>query len=79
VLGAGTIRGFSAVRWGVAGNILVAWVLTLPMAALVGAAMEGVTRLPRGTAIAFGLAIAIAVTAFAARRWDTRRLLPAPS
>ena len=37
VLGAGAIRGFSAVRWGVAGNILVAWILTLPAAALVGA------------------------------------------
>ena len=33
VLGAGAIRGFSAVRWGVAGNILVAWILTLPAAA----------------------------------------------
>jgi inorganic phosphate transporter, PiT family len=76
VLGAGAIRGFSAVRWGVAGNILVAWVLTLPMAGLVGAAMETVTRLPAGTAIAFGLAIAIAAGAFAARRWDTRRLMP---
>ena len=38
--------GFSAVRWGVAGNILVAWILTLPAAALVGAFMELVTRLP---------------------------------
>ena len=27
----------SAVRWGVAGNIVVAWVLTLPASALVGA------------------------------------------
>jgi PiT family inorganic phosphate transporter len=33
VLGAGATRRFSAVRWGVAGNILVAWVLTLPAAA----------------------------------------------
>ena len=30
VLGAGAIRGFHAVRWGVAGNILVAWILTHP-------------------------------------------------
>jgi PiT family inorganic phosphate transporter len=77
VVGAGAIRGLSAVRWGVAGNILVAWVLTLPMAGLVGAVMEAVTRLPGGTVIAFLLAIAIAAGAFAARRWDTRRLLPA--
>ena len=26
-------------RWGIAGNILVAWILTLPAAALVGAAL----------------------------------------
>jgi PiT family inorganic phosphate transporter len=33
------------VRWGVAGNIVVAWVLTLPAAAMVGGATYGVTRL----------------------------------
>ncbi len=27
----------SAVRWGVAGNIVIAWVLTIPMAALAAA------------------------------------------
>jgi inorganic phosphate transporter, PiT family len=76
VLGAGAIRGFSAVRWGVAGNIVVAWILTLPAAALVGAAMEVVTRLPAGDVIVFVLAILISVGAFAARRWETRKLLP---
>ena len=38
ILGAGATRRLSAVRWGVAGNILIAWVLTIPMAALVSAA-----------------------------------------
>jgi PiT family inorganic phosphate transporter len=38
VLGAGATRGFSAIRWGLAGNIVVAWVLTLPAAGLVAAA-----------------------------------------
>jgi len=37
VMGVGATRKFSAVRWGVAGNILIAWVLTLPMAGLVAA------------------------------------------
>mgnify|MGYP003777785651 CR=1 FL=1 len=37
ILGVGATKRLSAVRWGVAGNILVAWVLTLPMAALVAA------------------------------------------
>jgi PiT family inorganic phosphate transporter len=78
VLGAGAVRGFSAVRWGVAGNILIAWLLTIPAAALVGAGMELVTRLPGGHVIVFVLAILIAVAAFAARRWETRRLAPRP-
>ena len=33
VMGAGAGKRLSAVRWGVAGNIVVAWVLTLPAAA----------------------------------------------
>jgi PiT family inorganic phosphate transporter len=37
VMGVGATRKLSAVRWGVAGNILMAWILTLPMAALVAA------------------------------------------
>ena len=39
VMGAGATRRFSAVKWGVAGNIVVAWLLTLPAAALVAAAI----------------------------------------
>jgi inorganic phosphate transporter, PiT family len=37
ILGVGATKRLSAVRWGVAGNILVAWVLTIPMAALAAA------------------------------------------
>jgi inorganic phosphate transporter, PiT family len=37
ILGVGSTRRFSAVRWGVAGNIVAAWVLTLPAAAGVAA------------------------------------------
>jgi inorganic phosphate transporter, PiT family len=77
VLGAGAIRGFSAVRWGVAGNIVVAWLLTLPMAALIGAAAQLLTRIPGGTLIVFLLMAAIAAFAFAARTWQTRKLAPA--
>ncbi len=39
VMGSGATRRLSAVRWGVAGNIVVAWILTLPAAALVAAAL----------------------------------------
>jgi inorganic phosphate transporter, PiT family len=45
IMGAGAAKRFSAVRWGVAGNIVVAWVLTLPAAAVVGAVTSGVTQL----------------------------------
>jgi PiT family inorganic phosphate transporter len=37
VMGAGATKRLSAVRWGVAGNIVFAWILTIPAAALVAA------------------------------------------
>jgi inorganic phosphate transporter, PiT family len=37
ILGVGATKRLSAVRWNVAGNIVVAWVLTIPMAALMAA------------------------------------------
>jgi PiT family inorganic phosphate transporter len=45
VMGAGAGKRLSAVRWGVAGNIVLAWLLTLPAAAAIGAATYGVTRI----------------------------------
>jgi PiT family inorganic phosphate transporter len=38
VMGAGATKRLTAVRWGVAGNIVIAWLLTIPAAALVAAA-----------------------------------------
>jgi len=37
VIGAGAARRASAVRWGVAGNVMVAWVITIPASATVAA------------------------------------------
>jgi inorganic phosphate transporter, PiT family len=74
VMGAGATRRLSAVRWGVAGNIVLAWLVTIPSAALVGAGMEVVTRLPGGAAIVFVLAGAIAAAAFLGQSIQTRRL-----
>jgi PiT family inorganic phosphate transporter len=37
IMGVGAARRTSAVRWGIAGNILVAWLLTLPAAAIIAA------------------------------------------
>ncbi|MDX6689537.1 MAG: inorganic phosphate transporter, PiT family [Solirubrobacteraceae bacterium] len=44
VLGAGAAKRLSAVRWGLAGNIFLAWILTLPAAAAVGAATYGFSQ-----------------------------------
>jgi PiT family inorganic phosphate transporter len=73
VLGAGASTRLSAVRWGVAGNIILAWILTIPCAGLVGAAMESLTRLPGGVALVTALTVAIAAIAFLGRRIEARR------
>jgi PiT family inorganic phosphate transporter len=39
IVGVGATRRLSAVRWGIAGRIVWAWVLTIPMSAMIGAAM----------------------------------------
>jgi PiT family inorganic phosphate transporter len=83
VLGAGASTRLSAVRWGIAGNILLAWILTIPCAGLVGAGMESVTRLPGGVALVTGFTVLIAGLAFLGRSIETRRwreaTAPAPS
>jgi PiT family inorganic phosphate transporter len=40
-VGVGSAKRFSAVKWGVAGRIVWAWVLTIPMAALIAALCYG--------------------------------------
>ena len=45
IMGVGAARRLSAVRWGVAGNIVFAWIVTMPAAALIAAFFYGVTRL----------------------------------
>jgi len=44
IMGVGATKRLSAVRWGVAGNILIAWVLTFPAAALVAAVVHLLVR-----------------------------------
>src|SRR5438477_1778388 len=72
VIGAGAARRLSAVRWGVAGNIVAAWVLTLPAAGVFGACVYWVTRL-FGTGVAgplliSGLSVARVATLFMTHR-----------
>ena len=45
VIGSGAAKSISTVKWGVAGNMLAAWVLTLPAAGLTAGAVYGFTRL----------------------------------
>ena len=45
IIGAGTARRASAVRWGVARSVVTAWVVTIPASAAVGALFYGLTTL----------------------------------
>jgi PiT family inorganic phosphate transporter len=71
VMGAGAGKRVSAVRWGVAGNIMVAWLLTLPAAAAIGAATYGLTRIfgtgALGPVLVTLMALGLVVAAFARR------------
>jgi inorganic phosphate transporter, PiT family len=80
LIGAGAGRRFSAVRWGVAGNLLAVWLFTLPVAAAVGAGTYGVTRI-FGTGavgpVVVLLCAATAALALLARRVHRSRRVPA--
>ncbi len=45
VIGTGAARKASAVRWGVAGRVITAWFITIPMSAAVGAIFYTLTRM----------------------------------
>jgi PiT family inorganic phosphate transporter len=80
VMGAGAAKRLSAVRWGIAGNIVLAWVLTLPAAAAIGGACYGLTRIfgtgALGPVIVTVLVIAVIVAAFGRR---AQEVSPAPA
>jgi PiT family inorganic phosphate transporter len=71
VMGAGAGKRLSAVRWGVAGNIVTAWLLTLPAAASIGALAYGATRVfgtgSVGPVVVAAIALALVAVAFARR------------
>jgi inorganic phosphate transporter, PiT family len=60
VMGSGAAKRVSAVRWGLAGSIVIAWVLTLPAAAVIGGATYGFTRI-FGTGVAGPLVVFVAL------------------
>ena len=45
IMGVGATKRFSAVRWGLAGNIIIAWIITIPASALIGALSYGIISL----------------------------------
>jgi PiT family inorganic phosphate transporter len=71
VMGAGAAKRLSAVRWGVAGNIVLAWLLTLPCAAAIGALAYGITHVfgdsAAGPVVVSVLSVLILLTVFARR------------
>lgn len=82
IMGAGAAKSLSAVRWGVAGNIVIAWILTLPAAAVIGAAVYGITA-AFGTGAAgpvlVSLGLAGACALILARRVQQTAPAPSPS
>jgi PiT family inorganic phosphate transporter len=78
VIGAGAVKRVSAVRWGVAGNMVVAWVLTFPAAGLSAGLVYGFMQLfgtgSTGPVIVAVLAVAALAAVFTRR---TRASAPA--
>jgi PiT family inorganic phosphate transporter len=69
VLGAGIGRRLAEVRWGVAGRMAVAWLLTLPAAAAVGALAASVATKGTAGVVAAGLVgLAVAAAIYVASR-----------
>jgi len=67
VIGAGTARRASAVRWGLAGNVAIAWVITIPASALVAALFYWLIS---AEWLRLGIAVGILVfVAYSARAW----------
>jgi PiT family inorganic phosphate transporter len=76
VVGVGATRRLSAVRWGVAGRIVWAWVLTIPAAGLIAAVVYGIT-VSRFAVVALALAAGtVAAALLAARRNRARAPRP---
>jgi PiT family inorganic phosphate transporter len=72
IIGSGLGRKGATVRWGVAGRMGLAWLTTLPLAALVGAVMWWIGHLIGGSAGAFTIFGLMCVAALY-MRWHSRR------
>ena len=80
VIGVGATRRLSAVRWGLTRRVLVAWVLTLPGAALIAALTYWLLQLiPIDVLVPGGLLIAATWVLFFLRRRHTEADTAAPT
>lgn len=69
ILGAGAAGRPQAVNWRIVKHILIAWIMTIPCAALVGALVEAITGLAGGSAIALVFTIIMALAIYLTRNW----------
>jgi PiT family inorganic phosphate transporter len=71
VMGAGAGKRLSAVRWGMAGNIALAWLVTLPASAAIGALAYGISHVfgdgAVGPVVVTALAVALIAIGFGRR------------
>ncbi|HSK36296.1 MAG TPA: inorganic phosphate transporter, partial [Actinomycetota bacterium] len=80
IVGVGATRRLSAVRWGVAGRIVWAWVLTIPAAAAIAAVTYAITISPFAlAALALAVAAVVAALVAAGRRASRQAVEPAPT
>jgi PiT family inorganic phosphate transporter len=73
IVGVGSTRRLSAVRWGVAGRIVWAWLLTIPAAGLVAAVVYAVTVSGFAVVALAAAAVAVAAAVLASRRQAARQ------
>jgi PiT family inorganic phosphate transporter len=69
ITGAGLAGGRSKIRWKVTRQILLAWLITLPCVAIVGAGLELISRVAGGSIVVVALAIVIAFSIWVTRNW----------
>lgn len=69
IMGAGAAGGLSKIRWKVTRHILLAWIITIPCAASIGAFMELLSRTSGGSIIISIVAVIIAAAILITRNW----------
>lgn len=70
IVGAGAVENRHGINWSVIKQILIAWLFTLPCAALVGAGAHYLSGIDGGTYLTFALLAVIAWTILWTQHWD---------